>query len=215
MKPFVTSYLEGRTPIPCTVCNTEVKFKSLLAEGGGARLRGRRDRALRAHRGGRGHGRAAPPRARDRSRDQSYFLYDLTEEQLSRARFPLGELTKPEVREIAREAGLPNWDKPDSQEVCFVPNGSTPADFIRREAPRLGIRPAGSRGRAARGDSPRRWRESRSARGHHGLYGRAATRARRRLARPAVRGCDQARRVDTSSWGRPPLSFLRRSPWRA
>ena len=139
VKPFITSYLEGKTPIPCTVCNTEVKFKSLLE----------RAAALGCEAVATGHyarigadevtGAPRLLRARDRSRDQSYFLYDLTEEQLSRARFPLGELTKPQVREIAREAGLPNWDKPDSQEVCFVPAGSTPADFIRREAGRLGL----------------------------------------------------------------------------
>ena len=139
VKPFITSYLEGKTPIPCTVCNTEVKFKSLLE----------RAAALGCEAVATGHyarigadevtGAPRLLRARDRSRDQSYFLYDLTEEQLSRARFPLGEMTKPEVREIAREAGLPNWDKPDSQEICFVPNGSTPADFIRREAGALGI----------------------------------------------------------------------------
>jgi tRNA-specific 2-thiouridylase len=139
VKPFITSYLEGKTPIPCTVCNTEVKFKSLLE----------RAAALGCEAVATGHyarigadevtGAPRLLRARDRSRDQSYFLYDLTEEQLARARFPLGELTKPEVREIAREAGLPNWDKPDSQEVCFVPSGSTPAEFIRREAGALGI----------------------------------------------------------------------------
>ena len=139
VKPFITDYLEGKTPIPCTVCNTEVKFKSLL----------QRAAALGCEAVATGHyarigadaATGAPRllRARDRSRDQSYFLYDLTEEQLSRARFPLGELTKPEVREIARDAGLPNWDKPDSQEVCFVPNGSTPADFIRKEAGGLGL----------------------------------------------------------------------------
>ena len=139
VKPFIRDYLEGRTPIPCTVCNTEVKFKSLL----------RRAEALECEMVATGHyarieadevtGAPRLLRARDRSRDQSYFLYDLTEEQLSRARFPLGELTKPEVREIAREASLPNWDKPDSQEICFVPNGSTPAEFIRREAGRLGL----------------------------------------------------------------------------
>jgi tRNA-specific 2-thiouridylase len=78
-------------------------------------------------------------KAKDLSRDQSYFLYDLTSEQLARVRFPLGELEKTAVREIAREAGLPNWDKPDSQEICFVPNGSSPADFIRKEAGRLGL----------------------------------------------------------------------------
>ncbi len=139
VKPFVESYLEGRTPIPCTVCNTEVKFKTLLQKASALDCQA----VATGHyaRIGRDDVTGAPRllRARDRARDQSYFLYDLTEEQLSRARFPLGELTKPEVREIAREAGLPNWDKPDSQEVCFVPNGMTPADFIRLEAGRLGL----------------------------------------------------------------------------
>src|SRR5512135_3408528 len=139
VRPFVTSYLEGRTPIPCTACNTEVKFKTLLARAGalgcdavatGHYARVETDAAT-------GENRLL--KARDLSRDQSYFLYDLTSEQLSRVRFPLGDLEKTRVREIAREAGLPNWDKPDSQEICFVPAGATPADFIRREAPRLGL----------------------------------------------------------------------------
>jgi tRNA-uridine 2-sulfurtransferase len=139
VKPFVTSYLEGRTPIPCTACNTEVKFKTLLA----------RAEALGCDAVATGHyarvetdaatGEPRLLRARDRSRDQSYFLYDLAPEQLSRVRFPLGDLEKTAVRGIAREAGLPNWDKPDSQEICFVPNGTSPSEFIRREAPRLGI----------------------------------------------------------------------------
>src|SRR5664279_2246652 len=139
VKPFVASYLEGKTPIPCTVCNTEVKFKTLLQKAAALDC----EAVATGHyaRIGADEVTGAPRllRARDRSRDQSYRKYDLTEEQLERARFPLGELTKPEVREIAREAGLPNWDKPDSQEVCFVPNGSSPADFIRKEAPRLGL----------------------------------------------------------------------------
>lgn len=139
VRPFVTSYLEGRTPIPCTACNTEVKFKTLLS----------RAEALGCDAVATGHyarvetGAAAGEmrllKARDLGRDQSYFLYDLTSDQLAHVLFPLGELEKTAVREIAREAGLPNWDKPDSQEICFVPNGTSPADFIRREAPRLGI----------------------------------------------------------------------------
>jgi tRNA-specific 2-thiouridylase len=139
VRPFVTSYLEGCTPIPCTACNTEVKFKTLLA----------RAEALGCDAVATGHyarvetdaatGERRLLKARDLSRDQSYFLYDLTSEQLARVRFPLGDLPKTRVREIAREAGLPNWDKPDSQEICFVPAGATPADFIRREAGRLGV----------------------------------------------------------------------------
>lgn len=139
VRPFVTGYLSGETPIPCTACNTDVKFKTLLA----------RAAALGCEAVATGHYARAEKdpetgvtrllRARDLSKDQSYFLYDLTPEQLSRARFPLGELTKPEVREIAREAGLPNWNKPDSQEICFVPKGEAPAEFIRREAGALGI----------------------------------------------------------------------------
>ena len=139
VRPFVTSYLEGRTPIPCTACNTEVKFKTLLG----------RAEALGCDAVATGHyarvetdavtGERHLLKAKDLGRDQSYFLYDLTSEQLARVRFPLGELEKTAVREIAREAGLPNWDKPDSQEICFVPNGVSPADFIRREAGRLGL----------------------------------------------------------------------------
>ena len=150
VRPFVTSYLEGRTPIPCTACNTEVKFKTLLG----------RAEALGCDAVATGHyarvetddatGESRLLKAKDLGRDQSYFLYDLTSEQLSRVRFPLGDLEKTAVREIAREAGLPNWDKPDSQEICFVPNGTTPADFIRKEAAKPRPSSAGSRGGAAR-----------------------------------------------------------------
>lgn len=139
VKPFVEGYLRGETPIPCSVCNTEVKFKTLLE----------RSAALGCEQVATGHyarvetdpdsGRTRLLRAKDLSKDQSYFLYDLTSEQLGRARFPLGEMTKGAVRELAREAGLPNWNKPDSQEVCFVPKGQNPSRFIRDEAESLGI----------------------------------------------------------------------------
>ncbi|MEO8054033.1 MAG: tRNA 2-thiouridine(34) synthase MnmA [Acidobacteriota bacterium] len=139
VRPFVTSYLEGRTPIPCTTCNTEVKFKTLLgrAEALGCDAVATGHYARVEKDGVSGENRLL--KAKDRGRDQSYFLYDLTSEQLSRVRFPLGDLEKTAVRAIAREAGLPNWDKPDSQEICFVPNGTTPAEFIRKEAANLGI----------------------------------------------------------------------------
>jgi tRNA-specific 2-thiouridylase len=139
VRPFVTGYLEGRTPIPCTACNTDVKFTSLLA----------RAEALGCEAVATGHyariekdmetGEVRLLRAIDLSKDQSYFLYGLTPSQLSRALFPLGELQKSRVREIAREAGLPNWNKPDSQELCFITGGDGPGEFIRKEAEALGI----------------------------------------------------------------------------
>lgn len=156
VRPFVASYLAGETPVPCLACNTDVKFDSLF----------RRARALGCEAVATGHyarietdsatGEARLLKGRDPAKDQSYFLYDLTPEQLAGARFPLGELTKSEVREIAREAGLPNWDKPDSQEICFVAAGDGPAGFIRKEAEALGFalpgHPAASPGRVVRTD---------------------------------------------------------------
>ncbi|MBK9088716.1 MAG: tRNA 2-thiouridine(34) synthase MnmA [Holophagales bacterium] len=139
VRPFVSSYLSGETPVPCLACNTDVKFDALF----------RRARALGCEAVATGHyarietdpatGEASLLKARDLGKDQTYFLYDLTPGQLSIARFPLGELLKSDVREIAREAGLPNWDKPDSQEICFVPAADGPAGFIRREAEALGF----------------------------------------------------------------------------
>mgnify|MGYP001767267289 CR=1 FL=1 len=139
VRPFVASYLEGETPVPCLTCNTEVKFDALF----------RRARALGCEAVATGHyarlerdaetGALRLLTARDAAKVQPEFLYELTPEQLAGARFPLGDLTKAEVRELARQAGLPNWDKPDSQEICFVPASDGPAGFIRREAERLGF----------------------------------------------------------------------------
>jgi tRNA-specific 2-thiouridylase len=123
IRPFVDDYLAGRTPIPCTLCNNHVKFDQLLLTArqiGAERIatghyaRTRRNEAT---------GRCELLRARDESKDQSYFLFGLTQEQLARTEFPLGELTKSEVREIARRACLPVAEKPESQEICFVPTG--------------------------------------------------------------------------------------------
>jgi tRNA-specific 2-thiouridylase len=124
VRPFVDQYLAGRTPIACTNCNTDVKFEPLL----------RMVRQIGAERLATGHyarirkneqtGRWELLRAKDDSKDQSYFLWGLTQEQLSRSEFPLGELTKEEVRGVARRVNLPVADKPESMELCFVPNGN-------------------------------------------------------------------------------------------
>ena len=124
IRPFVEQYLSGRTPIACTNCNTDVKFEPLL----------RMARQIGADRLATGHyariredettGRYQLLRAHDDSKDQSYFLWGLTQEQLSRSEFPLGELTKEEVRALARSVQLPVAEKPESMELCFVPNGN-------------------------------------------------------------------------------------------
>src|SRR6266404_8831339 len=124
VRPFVRDYLSGRTPVACTNCNTDVKFEPLL----------RMARQIGADRLATGHyarirrnesaGRFQLLRSLDATKDQSYFLWGLTQEQLSRSEFPLGELSKDEVREIARRAALTVAEKPDSMELCFVPNGN-------------------------------------------------------------------------------------------
>jgi tRNA-specific 2-thiouridylase len=123
VRPFVDEYLAGRTPIPCTLCNNHLKFDALLTTA----------RQIGAERIATGHyarnhwdaerGRWILSRPEDKSKDQTYFLFGLTQEQLSRTLFPLGEMQKPAVRQLAAEAGLALAAKPDSQEICFIPGG--------------------------------------------------------------------------------------------
>jgi tRNA-specific 2-thiouridylase len=138
VRPFVDQYLAGRTPIACTNCNTDVKFEPLL----------RMARQIGAERLATGHyarirqndqsGRWELLRARDESKDQSYFLWGLSQEQLSRSEFPLGELTKEEVRTLARRTNLPVAEKPESMELCFVPTGNY-VQFIQAYSKDTGI----------------------------------------------------------------------------
>ncbi len=123
VRPFVSEYLAGRTPIPCTLCNNHLKFDQLLTT---ARQIGA-DRIATGHYA-RNHydesrGRWILSRPADKSKDQTYFLFGLTQEQLSRTLFPLGEMNKPAVRVMASDAGLDVAAKPDSQEICFIPGG--------------------------------------------------------------------------------------------
>ena len=145
VRPFVERYLAGATPIPCSLCNTEIKFEKFvetareigadrIATGHYARLR--RDEST---------GRCRLLAAVDRSKDQSYFLFGLTQEQLARSVFPLGELTKDRVRSIAREKRLPVAEKPESQEICFVPSGSY-RDFIQAYLAEQGVKLEGQPG---------------------------------------------------------------------
>src|SRR5215470_9342053 len=121
--PFVDEYLSGRTPIPCSLCNNHLKFDQLLVVA----------RQIGADAVATGHyarvefddsrGRWLLKRPADLAKDQTYFLFGLTQDQLSRTLFPLGGMTKPQVRALARNHGLVIAEKPDSQEICFVPGG--------------------------------------------------------------------------------------------
>ena len=133
LQPFLDAYLDGRTPSPCIDCNTYVKFGALL---GRARHLYECDAVATGHYARRLVGDDGRPhllRARDEYKDQTYFLYGLRADQLEHARFPLGELTKPEVRAVARSLGLATADKPESQEICFVPGGDY-RDALRSRA---------------------------------------------------------------------------------
>jgi len=129
VQPFVADYLAGRTPIPCTLCNNFLKFDRFLetashvgaetvATGHYARIEYDRE-----------SGRHLLFAGVDQSRDQSYFLFGLTQQQLARTRFPLGSMDKAEVRKLARDLGLDIANKAESREICFVPNGDY-ASFV-------------------------------------------------------------------------------------
>ena len=130
---FVSEYAAGRTPIPCSHCNSDLKFSTLVDRAAGfdadivatghyARVDRTPDGRFRLRRG------------KDRQKDQSYFLFALTQDQLAHAAFPVGDMEKAEVRAYAHERGLPVADKPDSQEICFVPDGDY-ARFVEQRLP--------------------------------------------------------------------------------
>jgi tRNA-uridine 2-sulfurtransferase len=138
LQPFLDAYLDGQTPSPCVDCNSYVKFGALLgrarqlygcdavATGHYARIDIANDQSAADGR------RFRLLRGIDQDKDQSYFLYGLRQDQLRHVRFPLGELTKPEVRAVARRHGLATADKPESQEICFVPGGDYRAALRER-----------------------------------------------------------------------------------
>ncbi|MCA0405831.1 MAG: tRNA 2-thiouridine(34) synthase MnmA [Proteobacteria bacterium] len=133
IEDFAESYARGETPVPCIACNRTVKFRDLLAfarELGADCLATGHYIETRAM----ANGHRAMFRPRDLSRDQSYFLYACTQDQLDFLRFPLSGLTKTETRALARDIGLENAEKPDSQDICFVPSGNY-ADLVRKLRP--------------------------------------------------------------------------------
>jgi tRNA-specific 2-thiouridylase len=121
--PFVAEYLAGRTPIPCSLCNNHLKFDQLLktAQSIGAERIATGHYAVNEYDAERD--RWILKRPADLAKDQTYFLFGLTQDQLAHTLFPLGRMTKPEVREVARQRGLALAEKPDSQEICFIPGG--------------------------------------------------------------------------------------------
>ena len=129
---FINSYVSGETPIPCVQCNQTVKFRDLFKYAKDLKA----DALVTGHYVSRfqKNGHASMYRAKDQSRDQSYFLFSTTQEQLDYLRFPLGELDKSETRSIAKKLNLNVAEKPDSQDICFVPNGDY-SSVIKRFRP--------------------------------------------------------------------------------
>src|SRR5262249_17778941 len=136
VRPFMEDYLGGRTPSPCVHCNSDLKFRELVKVANKLRA----DQVATGHYARAQYDPASTRyqllKAKDRQKDQSYFLFDLTQDQLRCAVFPLGNLIKSEVRELAREKRLPVAEKPESQELCFL-QGEQPGHFIQRHIPNL------------------------------------------------------------------------------
>jgi tRNA-specific 2-thiouridylase len=151
VRPFVEEYLAGRTPIPCSLCNNHLKFDQLLIVaqqiGAGQIATGHYAQVVFDEQ----LNRWLLKRPADRSKDQTYFLFGLTQEQLSRTLFPLGGMTKPEVRELARKHKLVIAEKPDSQEICFVPGGDYKR-FLEAYLSEQGDRPTSISGEAFAGE---------------------------------------------------------------
>jgi tRNA-uridine 2-sulfurtransferase len=145
VEPFVDEYLAGRTPVPCTLCNTFIKFDQFLAladsVGAQSIATGHYARISRHAETGRYEMRTAI----DLAKDQTYFLWGLTQEQLARTMFPLGSMTKPEVRALAEQFNLPVAKKHESYEICFVPNGDYAA-FMDAYLRDKGIEPSVTEG---------------------------------------------------------------------
>ena len=180
---FAASYIQGETPVPCVECNMAIKFHDLLitarelgAQGAGHRPLCRLAASLPS-------GERGLYRAREEERDQSYFLFGTTREQLDVLRFPLGERTKAETRELARKFGLAIADKHDSQDICFVPSGHY-ADIIERLKP--GAAEAGEHRRSRRQGAGRPCR-------HHSFHRRPAPRPGRCEQRAALCGAARCR----------------------
>jgi len=133
VEPFLRTYLAGRTPNPCILCNEQLKFRFLLrkagAVGAGLISTGHYARVL-------GNGPRRLVKGVDAGKDQSYFLFPLGQKELERLIFPLGEMTKDEVRRKAEDLALPVHEKPESQDICFIPSGGV-RHFLRRNAPGL------------------------------------------------------------------------------
>ena len=183
VRPFVEEYMAGRTPIPCTLCNSAIKFDSFLdlAAGMGA------DRIATGHYArverDAGSGRYLLRTAVDAGKDQTYFLFGLKQEQLARTLFPLGDFTKAEVRGMAEEMGLPVARKSESQEICFVPGGDYSA-FIDAYFREQGIPARSAHGQIVATDGA----GSRRARRRTLFYHRAAQGPRYRDRGTPLRG---------------------------